>query len=110
MWTVFITNFPSNLLLLCELNCWNSKEAITTGFSVSVAHLCSLFRTVLKAAALYLICFNVFLRCRISLLTSGVTFCLDTVNELSQPLRVFATGVGVTLHGDKVHMSRAHVY
>jgi hypothetical protein len=36
MWTVFMSNFLSSLLLLCDVVCWNGKIATPVGFSFSV--------------------------------------------------------------------------
>jgi hypothetical protein len=32
VWTVFMLNFPSNLLILCDVDCWNGKEVTSTGY------------------------------------------------------------------------------
>jgi hypothetical protein len=41
-WTVFLLNFPNNLLILYEVHCWNGKEVIPTGTSFSAVLLCFL--------------------------------------------------------------------
>jgi hypothetical protein len=47
-WTVFILNFPSNLLILRDIDSWNGKEATPTGLVFSVVLLCSLLMALLK--------------------------------------------------------------
>jgi hypothetical protein len=60
MWTVFILNFPSNLIILYGVDCWNSKDATQISLPFSVLRF--LFMVLLKAAALYPFCWNVFLK------------------------------------------------
>jgi hypothetical protein len=39
MWTVVILNVPNKLLVSCEHDCWNSKEANPTGLPFSAVLL-----------------------------------------------------------------------
>jgi hypothetical protein len=65
MLTVYILNFPSNLLMLNDVDCWNSQEATPIGLSFSAVLPSCLFMALLKAVALYLLYLNVFLECQI---------------------------------------------
>lgn len=73
MFTVFILNFHSNLLILFDVDCWKGKEATPIGLYFSVVVLCFLFMVLLKAVALYPFCLNVVLKCWISTLKRSVS-------------------------------------
>jgi hypothetical protein len=60
MWIVYILNFPSRLVILHVVDCWNYKEATQTSLSFYIVLLCFLSWLYFKAGTLYLFCFNVF--------------------------------------------------
>jgi hypothetical protein len=74
MWTVFILHFPSNLLVLYDVDFWNSKEPPPISLSFYVVFLCVLILALLKATALYPFCLKVFLKCHISSIKHIVSY------------------------------------
>jgi hypothetical protein len=63
MWNIFVLNFPGNLLILCDAE--SCKVDSPIGFYFYFFLLCFKYVVLLKAAALYVFCPNLFLKCQI---------------------------------------------
>jgi hypothetical protein len=70
---VVILNIPSNLLILYDVDCLNSKEVTPISLSVPAVLLCFCIRGSVEGCSIYLFCLNVFLKCWISLLIHSVS-------------------------------------